>query len=53
MDKRELKGATEIAIPGYEQKITFGVLTSFAYKVQGSGLFPVFMITYPIDDNSF
>ncbi len=38
VDKRELKGATEIAIPGYEHKVVFGVLTSFAYKLKDSGL---------------
>jgi hypothetical protein len=37
VDKRELKEATEIAIPGYDHKVVFGVLTSFAYKLKDSG----------------
>lgn len=36
VDKKELTGCTMIAVPGYEQKIEFGVLNSFAYKIEGS-----------------
>ncbi|CAI5439039.1 unnamed protein product [Caenorhabditis angaria] len=36
VDKKELSGATLIAVPGYENKIEFGVLNSFAYKINGS-----------------
>ncbi|CAB3408896.1 unnamed protein product [Caenorhabditis bovis] len=36
VDKKELTGSTMIAVPGYEKKIEFGVLNSFAYKIQGS-----------------
>ncbi|CAI2293634.1 unnamed protein product [Caenorhabditis sp. 36 PRJEB53466] len=36
VDKKELTGSTLIAVPGYDQKIEFGVLNSFAYKIQGS-----------------
>ena len=35
MDKIELPGRTLLAVPGYEQKIEFGVLISFAYPVIG------------------
>lgn len=36
VDKLELTGRTLLAIPGYEQKVEFGVLVHFAYKVEGS-----------------
>lgn len=37
MDKKELTGRTLLPVPGYKEKVEFGVLVSFAYKVQGSG----------------
>jgi len=33
VDKVELPGRTLMSVPGYSDKIEFGVLTSFAYKV--------------------
>ncbi|XP_073956319.1 valyl-tRNA synthetase isoform X2 [Choristoneura fumiferana] len=36
VDKVELPGRTMLAIPGYEQKVEFGVLVLFAYKAEGS-----------------
>lgn len=36
VDKVELPGRTFLSIPGYPNKIEFGVLISFAYKVEGS-----------------
>ena len=36
MDKVELPGRTLLAVPGYDEKIEFGVLISFAYPVVGS-----------------
>lgn len=33
VDKVPLKGRTMLAIPGYKEKIEFGTLTSFAYKI--------------------
>lgn len=33
VDKVELTGKTLLSVPGYEEKVEFGVLTSFAYKV--------------------
>ena len=33
MDKVELEGRTMLSVPGYQQKIEFGVLVSFAYPV--------------------
>ncbi|KAH8384583.1 hypothetical protein KR093_001627 [Drosophila rubida] len=36
VDKVELTGRTFLAIPGYEEKVEFGVLIKFAYKVEGS-----------------
>lgn len=37
MDKKELNGRTLLPVPGYKEKVEFGVLVSFAYKVDGSG----------------
>ncbi|PSN35861.1 Valine--tRNA ligase [Blattella germanica] len=36
VDKVELSGRTLLSIPGYEEKVEFGVLVSFAYKVEGT-----------------
>lgn len=36
VDKIELPGRTLLAVPGYKEKIEFGVLVSFAYHVEGS-----------------
>nr|XP_033772878.1 valine--tRNA ligase isoform X1 [Geotrypetes seraphini]XP_033772879.1 valine--tRNA ligase isoform X1 [Geotrypetes seraphini]XP_033772880.1 valine--tRNA ligase isoform X1 [Geotrypetes seraphini] len=36
VDKKELVGRTLLPVPGYREKVEFGVLVSFAYKVQGS-----------------
>jgi len=37
VDKKELTGRTLLSVPGYNDKVEFGVLISFAYKVEGSG----------------
>ncbi|XP_063891954.1 valine--tRNA ligase isoform X1 [Helicoverpa armigera] len=37
VDKVDLTGRTMMTIPGYEQKVEFGVLVYFAYRVEGSG----------------
>lgn len=37
MEKKELNGKTMLAVPGYKEKVEFGVLVSFAYPVEGSG----------------
>ena len=36
MDKQELSGRTMITVPGYKDKVEFGVIVSFAYKVVDS-----------------
>ncbi|XP_059352638.1 valine--tRNA ligase-like isoform X2 [Daphnia carinata] len=36
VDKVELPGRTQLSVPGYKDKIEFGVIVSFAYKVEGS-----------------
>jgi len=36
VDKVELPGRTLMSVPGYEEKVEFGVLVNFAYKVLGS-----------------
>ena len=36
MEKRELPGRTLLSVPGYKEKVEFGVLVSFAYRVEGS-----------------
>jgi valyl-tRNA synthetase len=35
VDKIQLNGRTLLSVPGYEEKVEFGVLVSFAYKVEG------------------
>ena len=37
VDKKELTGRTLLPVPGYTEKVEFGVLVSFAYKVEDSG----------------
>lgn len=37
MDKKELTGRTLLPVPGYRDKVEFGVLVSFSYKIEGSG----------------
>ena len=37
VDKKELAGRTLLPVPGYKEKVEFGVLVSFAYQVDGSG----------------
>ena len=36
VDKKELEGRTLLPVPGYEEKVEFGVLVSFAYPVEDS-----------------
>jgi len=36
VDKVELPGKTLMSVPGYTDKVEFGVIISFAYKVEGS-----------------
>ena len=35
MDKKELSGRTLLPVPGYQEPVEFGVIISFAYKVEG------------------
>lgn len=37
VDKKELTGRTLLPVPGYKEKVEFGVLVSFSYKIEGSG----------------
>lgn len=37
VDKKELTGRTLLPVPGYKEKVEFGVLVSFAYKIEGTG----------------
>uniref|UniRef100_A0A8C4WJL3 Valine--tRNA ligase n=1 Tax=Gopherus evgoodei TaxID=1825980 RepID=A0A8C4WJL3_9SAUR len=36
VDKKELSGRTLLPVPGYKDKVEFGVLVSFAYKLEDS-----------------
>jgi len=36
VNKEELAGRTLLSVPGYKDKVEFGVIISFAYKVEGS-----------------
>jgi valyl-tRNA synthetase len=37
VEQKELPGRTLLSVPGYDQKVEFGVITSFAYPIEGSG----------------
>ena len=37
VNKVELEGRTLLSVPGYDKKIEFGHLVSFAYRVENSG----------------
>ncbi|XP_063054552.1 valine--tRNA ligase isoform X4 [Engraulis encrasicolus] len=37
VDKKELTGRTLLPVPGYKDKVEFGVLVAFAYKIEGTG----------------
>lgn len=37
VDKKELLGRTFLPVPGYTDKVEFGVLVSFSYQVEDSG----------------
>lgn len=36
VDNKDVKGKTLLSVPGYDQKIEFGVITSFAYPIENS-----------------
>ncbi|SCV04609.1 LANO_0G11254g1_1 [Lachancea nothofagi CBS 11611] len=36
VDNKDVKGKSLMSVPGYDEKVEFGVLTSFAYPVVGS-----------------
>ncbi|ODV92748.1 hypothetical protein CANCADRAFT_1342 [Tortispora caseinolytica NRRL Y-17796] len=36
VDNKEIPGRTAISVPGYTEKVEFGVITSFAYPVEGT-----------------
>ncbi|XP_023250626.1 valine--tRNA ligase, mitochondrial [Seriola lalandi dorsalis] len=37
VDSRELSGQTTLSVPGYENKVEFGTMLTFAYPVDGHG----------------
>ena len=41
VDQKQLSGRTLLNVPGYDakEKFEFGVITSFAYQIEGSGMF--------------
>ena len=49
MDKKELSGRTMLSVPGYDQKIEFGVLVFFAYPVEETRKYPTHFIVDTID----
>lgn len=36
VDNKNVTGRTLLSVPGYDEKVEFGVITSFAYQVEGS-----------------
>jgi valyl-tRNA synthetase len=39
VEQKELPGRTLLSVPGYDQRVEFGVITSFAYPIEGSGMY--------------
>lgn len=37
VDSKELSGQTMLSVPGYENKVEFGTMLTFAYRVEGHG----------------
>ena len=37
VDSKELCGQTMLSVPGYENKVEFGTMVTFAYPVEGYG----------------
>lgn len=37
VDSKELSGQTMLSVPGYENKVEFGTMLTFAYPVEGHG----------------
>ena len=48
VDKQDLAGRTMLSVPGYSEKIEFGVLVSFAYKIKGSGINDLYSLMHNI-----
>ncbi len=46
VDKKELPGRTLLPVPGYSEKVEFGVLVSFAYPVEDTGMWMDEIYTY-------
>uniref|UniRef100_A0A8D0HF34 Valine--tRNA ligase, mitochondrial n=1 Tax=Sphenodon punctatus TaxID=8508 RepID=A0A8D0HF34_SPHPU len=38
VEHRQLGGRTELSVPGYPSKVPFGIMVTFAYKVEGEGV---------------
>ena len=56
VDKIDLPGRTMMSVPGYKEKIEFGVIISFAYKVLDSNEVKhnaFFFLFIPMKINSF
>lgn len=37
VDTMEMSGPTKISVPGYDDKVEFGIMFTFAYTVEGHG----------------
>lgn len=37
VDSKELSGQTMLSVPGYDNKVEFGSMLTFAYPVEGHG----------------
>lgn len=49
VDSVQLSGRTLLSVPGYEQKVEFGTLFTFAYPLEGQGEWLGFIISLPFD----
>lgn len=48
VENKEISGRILLSVPGYdpEEKFEFGVLTSFGYPIENSGIYHYFIILY-------
>lgn len=44
MDSKELCGRTLLSVPGYQQKVEFGIMVTFAYPLEGQGKWTLFSL---------
>lgn len=44
MDSKQLSGRTLLSVPGYQQKVEFGIMVTFAYPLEEQGKWTFFNV---------